>query len=548
MSKTEAAEAARLALTRQHRLDLTETMVGHLARRAVTTPDAVLLRHGSQEVTCGQLLSRVTAVRRALVADGCRAGDIVGTMGPRSATTLAVFLALESIGAVYLPLGTDWPSSRTESILRRSKADLVVDYLEGEPGDPRREALERAAAAAGTPVLALAPGTGAEDGATAEPSWEELRTHCPDGSEPRYVFYTSGTTGVPKGALIEHQGMVNHLWAKVIDLGLHDGDVIAFSAPLTFDIAIWQMLVPLLTGSTLVILDDAHMSFPRRLAGELRARQVTVLELVPTTLGWLADEVVRSGTGLPGLRWVVSTGEELHPALAKRFFTALPDASLSNAWGFTECSDDLTHHTVQRSELDQERLPVGPPIVNVQLYVLVQDEESGQWRAARPGEIGEIFAGGVPVGRGYLEDERATGAAYFRDVIDPHSPTGRLYKGGDAGFIKDGLLHFLGRLDRQVKVAGVRMELDEIETVLKRHPQVSHGAVLVVGEGPDKQLVACYTPVGGAVGEHALREHLSQALPAPMVPAQWLSLEEMPLNGNGKIDHKVLKRMIEEHR
>ncbi|RST08714.1 non-ribosomal peptide synthetase adenylation domain protein [Streptomyces sp. WAC07149] len=547
MSQTEAAEAARLALTRPLALDLTTTLVGHLARHAAATPDTVFIHHGPRTTTYGRLLEQVAQVRGELLAAGCRPGDVVACAGPRSARTLALFLALESIGAVYLPLGPDWPAQRTASVLRRSAADLVADYL-GEDAADARHALEEAAGAAGTRVLTLgtdpAHDTHETHEAAAQPRW---RTHCA-GGEPRYVFYTSGTTGVPKGALIEHQGMVNHLWAKIIDLGLGDTDVIAFSAPLTFDIAIWQMLVPLMTGSSLAILDDGHMSFPRRLAGELRARRVTVLELVPTTLGWLADEVLRSGSPLDDLRWVVSTGEELHPALARRFFRALPHCSLGNAWGFTECSDDLTHHTVRTSELDQERLPVGPPIVNVTLYVLVRDEATGQWKAARPGEPGEIFAGGVPVGRGYLADDEATGRAYFRDVIDPRSPTGRLYKGGDAGYVKDGLLHYLGRLDRQVKVAGVRMELDEIETVLKSHPHVAQGTVLAVGDGHDRQLVACYTPAPDGCDERDLQRHLRRALPAPMVPSRWLALPEMPLNGNGKTDHKALTRMIGEQR
>ncbi|MCP9211171.1 amino acid adenylation domain-containing protein [Streptomyces sp. NEAU-Y11] len=541
----QAAEAARLALTRPHPLNLAETVVGHLARRAAHTPDALAVVHKESRLTCADLLTHVYALRKELTERGCKPGDVIACSGLRSATTLALFLALESLGAVYLPVDPTWPQSRTATVLQRSGAALLAAYL---PSNASAESLRAAALLADVPILSVELSAPSAEGRLHHEAraftWPEK---CADASEARYVFYTSGTTGVPKGALNEHQGMVNHLWAKVLDHGLTPSDVIAFSAPLVFDISIWQMLVPALAGSVMVVVDDADVHFPRRLVTELAVRQVTVLEAVPTLLRMLTEEVARGRVDLSALRWVISTGEELLPSTAADLIDALPGVEVSNAWGFTETSDDLTHHVVRGADLSGRRLPVGSPVVNACLYVLVEAED-GAWRAAAPGEIGEIFVGGVAVCRGYLQDPAATKGAFHRDVIDPSSPTGRLHRSGDAGVIRDGLLYYLGRLDRQVKVKGVRMELGEIEAVLACHHSVAQCAVVVVDEGTERELVACYVSSGasteGAVLATELQDHVRLILPEAMVPLRWVSFLSLPLNGNGKVDHKKLQRML----
>jgi acyl-coenzyme A synthetase/AMP-(fatty) acid ligase len=254
----------------------------------------------------------------------------------------------------------------------------------------------------------------------------------------------------------------------------------------------------------------------------------------------VADELVRNpDAALPSLRWVVSTGEELRPSLAGRILDSLPNVRLLNAYGFTETSDDVAHHEVRAEDLTSARLPVGSPVPNSALYVLV--EAGGSWRSARPGEPGELFVGGLPVGRGYLGDRAATTAAYFRDVLDPDSPTGRLYRTGDAAMLRDGLLYCLGRLDRQTKISGVRVEPDEIEATLLRHPAVARCAVFVRRNGIETSVVACYVPADPTVRAETLRAHLAARLPAVMVPDVWLPLDEFPLSTNGKVDYHALE-------
>ncbi|WP_058042640.1 amino acid adenylation domain-containing protein [Streptomyces roseifaciens] len=529
-----------LALRKARDADTRTGVLEYVIRHAEQAPDRPAVSEGERTLTYRELLERVAAMRDALLSRGVRAGDVVAAVGPRSTGTPVVFLALESLGASYLPIDPGWPEVRVRDVLNRSRAALLLDYsgagTAGEAGDAGSTAgaATAAAAAEGTPTL-RPPAEGAPGPAAPLP-----RNTADRSRETRYTIFTSGTTGRPKGATVEHQGMLNHLWAKVADLSLGPDDVVAFTAPLVFDISIWQMLCPLLTGGRLVVVDDSAMRFPRWLVGTLDTEGVTVVELVPTVVGWLVDEARRLGGGLlQRLRWLLSTGEELHPAVAARVLDGLPHVAVVNAYGPTECSDDVTHHLVTSADLARPRLPVGSPVVNTALYLLVHGAD-GTWRAAEPGESGELFVGGTGVGLGYLNDPGTTDRAFFLDPFDPASATGRLYRTGDLARFDEGLVHYLGRGDRQVKVAGVRMELDEIEAVLSRHPAVDKCAVTVSGEGDLAELVAHYC-LRSPVTPEVLEEVLGAALPLPMVPRRWREWDALPLTHNGKIDHRSLQ-------
>ncbi|MFF8032099.1 amino acid adenylation domain-containing protein [Streptomyces sp. NPDC016626] len=518
--------ARTLALRNPVDLDTATALLDHVIRHARTRPDACAVLDGERTLTYAGLLGRVGSARDALRAHGVRAGDVVAAVGPRSAHTPVVFLALESLGASYLPIDPSWPEGRVRDVLDRSRVALLLDYSAGAASAARA-----AAGAEGLGTLSL-PAEGGPGGPEEGPYGDRT-------GEARYTIFTSGTTGRPKGATIEHRGLLNHLWSKVADLSLGSEDAVAFSAPLVFDISIWQMLCPLLVGGRVVVLDDAVMRMPRWLSGALDAAGVTVVELVPTVVGRLVDETRRQqGPALPGLRWLLSTGEELYPALAEQVLDTLPHVSLVNAYGPAECSDDVTLHVVTRADLTRPRLPVGTPVANCDLHVLLQTDD-GTWRPAEPGESGELFLGGTCVGLGYLNDPAATERAFFRDPFHPDSATGRIYRTGDLARIEDGLVYYLGRGDRQVKVGGVRMELGEIEAVLSRHPGVESCAVTVSDEGAVSELVAHYS-LRTEVPQQELRQALSAALPPAMVPRRWREWDALPLSHNGKIDYRSL--------
>ncbi|GAA1083094.1 amino acid adenylation domain-containing protein [Kitasatospora arboriphila] len=534
-----AARAAALGLrNRREQPPLGLGVLAHAARHAAAEPAAPAVVDGGSVIGYAELVDRAAHLRDALAAAGTAAGDVVAEVGDRTADTVVVFLALEDLGAVYLPIDPDWPARRVADVLTRSGADRLLDYCAPTGDGPRAPAAARAAGETGVPVLPLPAYPGAAAAGPAAAADERDRS-----LEPRYCIFTSGTTGRPKGALVEHRGMMNHLRAKVDDLGLTAGDRLAFTAPLVFDISIWQMLAPLLVGGTVVVVRQEELAFPPRLVRLLERTGTAVVELVPTVVGWIADAAERRpGTVLPQLRWLISTGEELHPGLAARMLAAAPHVRLLNAYGPTECSDDITHHEVTAADLDRPRLPVGAPVANAALYLLVHEPEQDAWRAAEPDEAGELFVGGVVVGLGYLNDPENSGRAFHRDALDPGSPTGRLYRTGDLARFERGRVQYLGRVDRQVKVAGVRMELDEIEVVLRSHPAVDQCAVTVpvVAGRPE---LAAHVTLRTAAEPEELRTFLAGALPEAMVPRQVTVLDAMPLTRNGKTDHRALQQL-----
>lgn len=322
-----------------------------------------------------------------------------------------------------------------------------------------------------------------------------------------YIYFTSGSTGEPKGAMCEHAGFVNHVLAKVEDLGIGERDVVAQTAPQCFDISLWQLLAATLVGGrTLLIGQDTILDVPRFVDTVVRGR-VNVLQVVPSYLEAVLAELGQRPRELADLRCVSVTGEAVKRELVQRWFATAPGIRLANAYGLTETSDDTNHEVMDRVP-DGDRVPLGLPVRNVRVYVV--DENLVPVPLGAPGEI--VFSG-VCVGRGYVNDPERTAAAF---MADPHRPGERLYRSGDVGrWRPDGRLEFLGRRDTQVKIRGFRVEIGEIENALLRVDGVRDGAVVVVRGTQLAAFCAGTEPVGA----DAVRERLAVSLPSYMVPA-----------------------------
>ncbi len=359
------------------------------------------------------------------------------------------------------------------------------------------------------------------------------------GEDAAYVIFTSGSTGTPKGAVVEQRGMLNHLHAKIADLDLTAGDTVAQTASQCFDISVWQFLAPLLVGGCVQVYRDEVAHDPPRLLAAIAQDRVTILETVPSLLRAMLETQPANSNGLPdlpALRWLIPTGEALTPELCRLWLQFYPTIPLMNAYGPTECSDDVTHHPIAAPPPAHAiRVPIGRPIANLRIHVL-----DARLEPAPIGVAGELYVGGAGVGRGYLNDAGRTAESFVPDPFGD-TPGGRMYRTGDLGrYLPDGTIEFLGRVDQQVKIRGFRIEAGEIEMVLRRHPGVTHALVLAREDTPGDPRLVAYLVADPQPDTAELAGFLKQRLPAYMVPAAFVLLEALPLTPNGKVDRRAL--------
>jgi amino acid adenylation domain-containing protein len=348
-----------------------------------------------------------------------------------------------------------------------------------------------------------------------------------------YVIYTSGSTGQPKGAMITHRGIVNRLLWMQEEYRLTAADRVLQKTPFSFDVSVWEFFWPLLTGAGLVVCRPGRHGDSGYLAELIEKERVTTLHFVPSMLSqFLEDPDVQR---CASLRQVMCSGEALPAAVQDRFFARV-NADLHNLYGPTEASVDVTYWKCLRG--DGERpVPIGRPIANTQMYVL--DE---RLNPVGVGVKGDLYIGGVGLGRGYQNRPDLTAEKFIPDHLGAEAGQ-RLYKTGDlARYRADGSLDFLGRSDFQVKVRGFRIELGEIEGALQSHRGIREAVVVArAGRSGDHRLVAYLVASGeSAPGIDELRRYLTERLPAYMVPAQFVTLAEMPLSKNGKVDRRAL--------
>jgi amino acid adenylation domain-containing protein len=494
--------------------------------RVRARPDAVAAVHRDRQWTYRQLNGRANQLARALLARGlCREG-VVAVVTERNLDWMAAVLAIFKAGGAYLPIEPHFPADRIARMLSRAGCRLVLT----ERGST---AMLDQALDALSGVQALFIDAAHEEGHADGDLGIDV---APD--QLAYLYFTSGSTGEPKGAMCEHAGMLNHLFAKIDDLGIGERTVVAQTAPQCFDISLWQLLSALPVGGQTLLLEQEAILDAKRFVGKIVDGRVAVVQVVPSYLEVVLSYLEQQPRELPDLRVVSVTGEALKKELAQRWFAAQPGIRLVNAYGLTETSDD-TNHEVMDSVPGRERVPLGRPVNNVHVYVV--DEHLSPVALGAPGEI--VFSG-VCVGRGYVNDPERTRRAF---QANPHREGQRLYRSGDYGrWLPEGKLEFLGRRDSQVKISGFRIEIGEIENTLLRSPGVREGAV-VVTEGPDrsKYLVAFYTGPR-PLDPNVLRDRLGGSLPKYMVPSACHWRQGLPLTDNGKVDRRALTALAGE--
>ncbi|HEX3045793.1 MAG TPA: D-alanine--poly(phosphoribitol) ligase subunit DltA, partial [Bacillota bacterium] len=389
----------------------------------------------------------------------------------------------------------------------------------------------------------------------------------PDGLA--YVIYTSGSTGLPKGVMVEHLGMFNHIQAKIHDLGINRDSIIAQNASQCFDISVWQFFTALAVGGKTRIYARDLVLDPGQLVQRLRKDAVTVLEVVPSYLLSILDIIAEESMEqecLSALQHILVTGEEIKPNLVNRWFEVFPRAPMVNAYGPTEASDDITHYFINHALADC-RVPIGRPVQNMRIYIV-----NDRMQICPIGALGEICVAGLGVGRGYVNDRDKTMRAFminpfetqdsspsetafpsktahpsdtahhFDDKYFLEHPRERFYRTGDLGRWRyNGVLDYFGRKDYQVKIRGYRIELGEIERTILDFPGIIEAAVVDFEDNRGlKYLSAFYVSEDSQIDISVLKLFLGERLPEYMIPGAFVPLKKLPLTPNGKLDRNAL--------
>jgi amino acid adenylation domain-containing protein len=489
------------------------------------TPDRVAVKEEGKQLSFRQLQESSNRLAHYIRKFGAGPGTRVALCVDRSCDMLVGLLGILKTGSAYVPLDSSYPADRIRFTLE--DADPVVLLTQ-------RKLLARFPTHRAATVM-----IDADWNKISRESGESPATAIQSG-ERLYVLYTSGSSGRPKGVEGTHGGALNRfewMWGRYL---FEAGEVCCQKTNLGFVDSVWEIFGPLLAGVPSVIVPQEALLDPEELIGYLARHGVTRMVLVPSLLRALLDHAPNLGERLPKLKLWSLSGEALPWELAGRFQKAFPQATLLNIYGSSEVAADVTWHEVtERAEEKTGTVPIGRPISNTQVYVL------DRYRNPVPvGVRGEIYVGGAGLALGYWRQPELTAERFVENPIAPEK-SARLYKTGDLGrWQKNGEIEYLGRIDSEVKVRGMRIDLREIETVLAGQEGIEEAVVELKGEGGEEARLVAYL-VGRAnengLNARELRKYLRTKLPEHMVPASYVLVEKMPLLPSGKVNRRALE-------
>ncbi|RFP81019.1 amino acid adenylation domain-containing protein [Hydrogenophaga borbori] len=499
--------------------DVTTRVEASIRQQALATPDAIaVIAHGAP-LTYAQLEQRARRFAQLLAQRGVGPGHLVGVCMARGPELVPALLGILKTGAAYVPLDPNFPKDRLSYMAEDAGLRLVIT----ESAHAALSGLSREQQVRVDDDRALID---------AAPDTELPTPQNPSGDAPMYVIYTSGSTGKPKGVVVPQRAVSNFLMAMRREPGLTASDRLLAVTTLSFDIAVLELYLPLAIGACTVLAQREEIMDGEVLGRLIAEQRINVMQATPTTWHMLLD----AGWRAPANFRALCGGEPLPPSLAAQLLDQ--KIELWNMYGPTETT---VWSTVQRITDATQKISIGHPIANTQVWVL--DE---QGRPCGIGQEGELCIGGTGVANGYFNRPELTAERF---VADPFSaaPGARLYRTGDlARWLDNGTLEHLGRLDFQVKIRGYRIELGEIEARLAALPGVARTVVMAREDTPgDVRLIAYAVPAAGATPEPAaLREALRGGLPDYMLPQQVVLLDALPLLPNGKIDRKALPQPV----
>jgi len=514
-------------------------------------PEAIALVLSEERMTYGQLEASSNRLARLLKAAGCKKGDRICFLMPKSPTAILSILGILKADGMHVPLDTSGPAPRLAKIIDSCEPRWIL--AAGPTLDLLDELMREEKFRTSISIGWMDPGGAVGENFKAMFSREDLSAYSSASldyqntpEDPAHLLFTSGSTGIPKGVIITHSNVIHFVtWAnKYFDMS--SSDRISGHPPLHFDLSTFDLFGTLAAGAQLHLVPPELNLSPNRLAHFIRTSELTQWFSVPSVLNYMAKFDVVAFNDFPALKRILWCGEVFPTPALIYWMKRLPRVRFTNLYGPTETTVASSYYTVPRCPEDERaRIPIGTACEGEKLLVL--DDEL---RPVSQGEVGNLYIRGVGLSPGYWRDPEKTRAVF---LSNPHSsdPNDRIYKTGDLAKLgEDGLIYFLGRADSQVKSRGYRIELGEIEAALNALHVLEECAVVAIDTNGFEGTTLCcaYVPLPGTrVVPVTLRKELSQILPNYMLPSRWMAFDRLPQNANGKIDRRKLREQFRQN-
>ena len=518
------------------------------AAQAQRRPEAAALAFKGETMTYGRLEEISNQLARMLIEGGCRRGDRVCLLLPKSPAAIAGTLGVLKAGCIYVPLDPSCPAPRLAKIVETCENRWILAggsssaVLNELAGNRRSSSAMRIGWLDDRGVAGL--------NTKPEFSFADLSAFSGEpldsgntSSDPAYIMFTSGSTGNPKGVVITHSNVIHFIEWAVPYFDIVETDRLSCHSPLHFDLSVFDIFGAFAAGAELQLVSPELNVLPNKLADFIRDSRLTQWFSVPSVLNYMAKFDVVKQNDFPELKRLLWCGEVLPAPALGYFMKRLPHVRFTNLYGPTEATIASSYYTVPDCPMDERvAVPIGRPCGGEKLLVL--DEKLQPFKA---GETGHLYIQGVGLSPGYYNDPAKTNEVFLRNPFSP-DPSDRLYKTGDLAKIgEDGLVYFLGRADSQIKSRGHRIELGEISTALAALEFLRESAVVAIPTTGFEGVIICCAYVAlphRDVTSAVLRSELSKVLPRYMLPTRWVAMHDLPKNANGKIDASRVKEQF----
>jgi amino acid adenylation domain-containing protein len=512
-----------------------------IRKQADARPWATAIIAQGQRLTYGELDAASNRLARLLRAAGCRAGERVALLAPKSPAAIVALLGVYKADAIHVPLDPSSPANRLDRILDACQCHWMLAAQSTGPivdelcltRDGRRSfvvgSLDR-----GPLDGARTQAVFTQDDVAAYSSEPVLSRN--DATDPAHILFTPGSAGTPKGVVITHANVMHFVEWAMGHFRLNAGDRVSGHSPLHLDLSFFDVFGAAAVGAELHLVPPELNVLPNRLADFIRGRELTQWFSMPATLNYMAKFDVVAMHDFPSLKRVIWAGEILPTPALMYLMERLPHASFTNLYGQAEGTIASSCYTVPARPTDaQASIPIGTACGGQELLVL-----NDRLEPVPSGEVGDLYLAGAGLSRGYWNDPDRTAAAFLHH---PERPSEWIYKTGDVARIgDDGLVYFLG--PSQAGMEGLRLELTDVEAAVNAVPEIVESAVVALaGDHMDDVTICCaYVPVAGSrLQPPAIGAAISGLVPRELIPERWLCLREFPVDANGKIDRHRLR-------